>query len=134
MAFSRGITFTGLKAVERAIKRIDSRVYLANREAGTALANKVLERAKQLTPLETGQLKASGRIDYGAVSAKGAIVQLVITFSAFRGPFDYAEIQHENEYYHHDIGQANYLGQAVDEMLARGTAELAQLLYKRLFR
>lgn len=65
----------------------------------------LLSKAVPLAPKDTGALRRSGRVR--GVNAE-PIVEVV-----FDTP--YAVIQHENETYHHDDGQAKYLEQPLVE-------------------
>ena len=65
---------------------------------------------RPLVPLETGRLRQSVMRPNGML-VEGDFMSQEIEYSA-RNPktgFDYALIQHENMYYHHDVGQALYL-------------------------
>lgn len=69
----------------------------ASDEAIQQVMHEVLEEAREEAPLDKGDLRASGHIVQNGPTTK-------IVFDA-----PYAEIQHENLSYHHDIGKAKYL-------------------------
>lgn len=81
----------------------------AQRDSGRrgvrAAGEHLLGRAVPLAPKDTGALRSSGTV-------KGVNAEPIV-YVIFDTP--YAVIQHENEEYHHDDGQAKYLEQPMAE-------------------
>ena len=67
-------------------------------------AKKVLKRAKELAPIDDGDLRKSGRVSVDDV------------FVTVRFTAPHAWIQHERMDYEHDEGGAKYLERAVGEI------------------
>lgn len=80
------------------------------RKAGEYLLTQAVPKA----PKDSGALRASGRVS--GVNAEP------IALVSFNTP--YAVIQHENETYHHDDGQAKYL----EEPLVQESATMTQIV------
>ena len=82
----------------------------ATRESLWKLGGEIIERAKELVPVDTGELRASGYV--GQVETKGAEASsLTVGFFA-----PHAREQEENESYSHRVGQAHYLRDATIEV------------------
>ena len=63
--------------------------------------------AKELTPVETGTLRASGHVEGPEIG--GNVVTVTMAFGGAAS--DYAAIVHERLDVHHPVGQAKYLEQ-----------------------
>lgn len=96
----------GLDEMNRALQRF---VQKAPAEAGKILfrqAEKVMAASKELVPVDTGFLRASGHVDLPVVS--GSRVSVAMGYNA-----DYAVHVHEDLTVHHPSGQAKYLERAI---------------------
>lgn len=67
-------------------------------------AEYLLEESQPLVPVDTGRLRASGKV---VEIPKGYSV--VYSTENPETGYNYAMIQHENLEYHHEVGQAKYL-------------------------
>lgn len=73
-------------------------------------ANRIITEAKQLAPVETGALRGSGYVTLPEDDFSTIRVRL-----GFGGPASaYASVQERHDEYHHDVGQAHYLGDAIE--------------------
>jgi len=92
------------------IKKIVPGVSLVIKDALDEYAEKVLAESQTLVPVETGNLRDSGEIDYIDVGG-GNFPQVAITYTA-----DYALYIHEDlQLNHPNGGQAKYLEQPMNE-------------------
>lgn len=108
MSVIAAVEFTNLDRVQKAIIASGER---GVKEAGKALRNEaqeVLARARDLVPVDTGALKASGRVrpEVGVYTANGSM-EVWITFGGTA--VDYAVHVHERLGSYHPVGQAKYL-------------------------
>lgn len=100
-----------------------SEVGSAADEIGLELANQVLERAKDLVPVDTGDLRDSGQV---VPEGDGSYA---VEFTA-----PHAIYVHERTELHHAHGQAKFLEQAVAEVSAEAPAIAAGILADRFGR
>jgi hypothetical protein len=81
-------------------------------------AEREMTMAKELTPVDTGALRASGRVE-GPDHEGGAVVFHL----AYGGPaIEYALRVHEDLMMHHTVGQAKFLETPVREEVGSGRA------------
>ena len=89
-------------------------------------ADAILDASQPLVPVDTGSLKASGKVD--TISIAGPVVSTAVRYGGTAGvqgrvPERYAWIVHEDTTKRHSIGQSHYLSQptfaATQGMLAR---------------
>lgn len=108
------ISIQGLDEAIRVLERLKRHPEKRLKETFRSEAGKILNRAKSLTPVDTGRLRDSGRLievkDGIAIAFGGMIVRGV--------DVDYAVYVHERTDQHHKVGQAKFLDRAVRE--ARG--------------
>lgn len=108
----------GTKEMRKALRRLGDRAEFAMKRALTTEAEKVMAKAKRLTPVDTGALRASGHVQPPVVRPGTIEVTL-----GFGGPSaSYAVFVHERTELNHTVGQAKYLEQPVNEA-ARGLAD-----------
>lgn len=82
-------------------------------------AEREMTMAKRLTPVDTGTLRASGRVE-GPVQQDSHTVTFRM---AYGGPaIEYALRIHEDLLMHHAVGQAKFLEQPVREEVGSGRA------------
>lgn len=110
-----------------ATKRLRAYAGRASKAARRGLfegANAILTDAKKRCPVDLGNLKGSGYATQPEATADGVRVQV-----GFGGPATpYALRQHEELGWHHDVGEAKYLENAVD---AKGS-EVPRLVAQRV--
>jgi hypothetical protein len=102
--------------------------------AGIALqqeADALLAASQPLVPVETGSLRASGKVDDVVIS--GAMVETAVRYGGREGvqgrlPEQYAIIVHMDTTKRHPIGQDHYLSQPAFEATAGMLARLAEAL------
>jgi hypothetical protein len=72
---------------------------------------KIMARAKDLSPVDEGIMRASGFVELPKV--EGNTVSVRMGFGGASS--DYVVVQHEDLSLHHDVGQAKFLEQPVNE-------------------
>lgn len=72
---------------------------------------RIMAKAKPLTPVDTGALVNSGHVELP--KSEGSKISVELGFGGTAAP--YALIVHENLEAHHPVGQAKYLEQPFDE-------------------
>lgn len=82
-------------------------------------AEDLLEKSRELAPKDTGALRESGHIDKHRDFAYTVVYDVTVADRAEKmgksldkvsnPDYKYGRIQHDNLYFHHDIGQALYL-------------------------
>lgn len=105
----------------------------ARRAMGAALraeAERIMAASKRLVPVDTGALRASGRVE-GPVWG-GETVSVGLLYGGPAAP--YAVYVHENLAARHPTGQAKYLEQPVNEATAGLGDRLAERLRRALER
>lgn len=96
-AISSKFRIDGVKEVQAKLRVVEKdtrvRIIKAIKEEG----NKIIARAKELTPVDTGRLQESGRLlTFGTVTSKNPQLFLVFGGKKMRGIFvDYAGFVHE---------------------------------------
>lgn len=103
-----GVEFTNLDRVQRAIIASGAQGAKAAAKALRNEAQEVLARARDLVPVDTGALKASGRVrPETGVYDNNRTMEVLVTFGATA--VGYAVFVHENLGAYHVVGQAKYL-------------------------
>lgn len=98
------------KSIERAYKDVGQRVPSGLRIIGEEIMSDVKASGPgKGVPIDTGVLRASGRVD-GPKMVKG---QPVVTLSFGGAAAPYALIQHEGLHFRHRLGEARYLVRGV---------------------
>ena len=116
-----GIKVTGLKNLENMINSAEQRSL-----KGIEQAIKIIYQESQpLVPVDAGALKRSGQITQ---IDKG--YQLKYHSENPKNGYNYAPIQHENLTYHHKVGQAKYLEDAVKNNLDKIKQFIAEEVIK----
>src|SRR4051812_8239775 len=69
-------------------------------------AERIMTMAKMLTPVDTGNLRASGRVE-GPIEVSNHGATFVLAYGG--AALDYALRVHEDLTMHHDVGQAEFL-------------------------
>lgn len=119
-----------VKKIELGITAVTSQITATLQGEVQVALTEILEAALEITPLEFGDLRASGKVVLEAFEggASGAV-----TFGDESGGVDYAAIVHERLDVHHPIGQAKYLEvgarkatEAVIKRLNRALAKAAE--------
>lgn len=73
--------------------------------------NRIMTKAKPLTPVDKGPLRASGSVNNPVIEGQTVVVNM-----GFGGPSaPYAIIVHEDLNAHHTVGQAKFLEQPLNE-------------------
>jgi hypothetical protein len=124
MAKTLEVTVTGVDQLIANVKN------LANKSSDAALralreeSEVIMTEAKNLTPVDTGALRGSGRVT--ATKEPGGALSAQLMFG--NASVDYALIVHENTTAHHDVGQSKYL----EEPLNRSLPNLPDRISKRI--
>lgn len=121
----------GLSDLLTTLGSMDSRVLHAAKEALVIEGETVMTRAKRLTPVDTGALRSSGRVQAPVLeSPTRASVTL-----GFGGPAKvYAIYVHEDLNARHRVGQAKFLEQPVREAASRFARNVSAHVSSRLKR
>lgn len=100
---------------ERFEQAVGAGLYLA--------ANNVMTDAKRRVPVDTGTLRGSGYVTLPELVDGHPVVE-----AGFGGPAsDYAVVQHEATELHHDVGEAKFLENAVNEAASRFARDVATI-------
>lgn len=123
------IDIKGRTEMERAIRVLGDK---GPKSMGKALWNegtRIMERAKDLAPVDTAALKNSGIVDLPIISGSDVAVKMGFGGAASA----YAEVQHEElSYYHKPPTQAKYLEQPLREASEDMGFRLAKELWDEL--
>lgn len=95
----------GLANIENLFKHIENKTMYGIDLAMTYIYN----QSQELVPVDTGRLKSSG-----IVTQIPNGYEITYHSENPKNNYNYAPIQHENLDFHHDIGQAKYLENAID--------------------
>lgn len=124
MATKMKVEFKGLREYLRGLRARPDRIKQATKAALYQEAEELMTAAKRLTPVDEGNLRASGHVQLPVESATGVSVTL-----GFGGPagagnvggeantadVGYAVYVHEDLTARHPVGQAKYLEQPLTE-------------------
>jgi hypothetical protein len=113
----------GFDVITDFFQKIEDMVRSMDQELVSAIyreAEREMTMAKRLTPVDTGTLRASGRVE-GPVQEDAHSVTFRM---AYGGPaIEYALRVHEDLLMHHEVGQAKFLETPVREEVGSGRAE-----------
>lgn len=98
-------TFTGIAKLEAEFRKKLRQIDNATSEGLTLAAEHLLNASQPLVPVDTGRLKASGKVSSDGPSRR------YVSYEAFdpNTGYEYAPLQHEALSFKHKIGQAKYL-------------------------
>jgi len=112
----------GFTVVTDFFEKLEAMVVNVDQQLASAIyreAEREMTMAKRLTPVDTGTLRASGRVE-GPVQQDSHSVTFRL---AYGGPaIEYALRIHEDLMMHHEVGQAKFLEQPVREEVGSGRA------------
>lgn len=112
------LTVKGIDQVSAALLDIAERMPVAAAQALNEIAEQVMTRAKEMTPVDTGRLRASGMVsDYATERDMSA----TLSFGT-----EYAVPVHENMSAKHQTGSAKYLERPVNEEAGRFLEDMAK--------
>lgn len=117
------VSWTGVDALARKL-RVDPTHLLAG--ALFEEGEHIMGQAKQLTPVKTGRLRASGHVKPPETS--GTTVTVELAFGT-----DYAIYVHEIEGRNHPVGQAKFLEQPVKAAAGGFSGRIKRRIGDRLF-
>lgn len=123
-----GVTWSGTRQLKG---RLSVSVRAAPSLLASALfieAETIMTRSKELVPVDTGTLRASGQVQPPEISSG----KVSVTMGYGGAASAYALVQHERTDYHHEVGQAKYLEQPVNEAEAGLSRRLGQRVRKLL--
>lgn len=130
-SFKLGMALFGFDEMANKFDALKDGVKAAAREAAIEVAHMIMDNAKNRTPVETGLLQSTGYV--GKVRSYGGGKKVTIEFGfGPGGAEDYAEIQHENEDYHHTIGEVYFLAKAIEEYENKSKAVLNRIIMREL--
>lgn len=116
------VQFSNLKDVLDKLGRIPAAVKDGLATQLYQSAEEVMAKAKELTPVDTGALRASGHVQPPVEDARGVSVEL-----GFGGPAaPYAVYVHENLDARHTVGQAKFLEEPLMQDVGEIQLELNQ--------
>lgn len=123
------IDIKGRAEMERAIRVLGENGPKAMASALWNEGTRIMERAKDIVPVDTTALQGSGMVDFPVISGSDVSVKM-----GFGGPASaYAEVQHEElSYYHKPPTQAKYLEQPLQEASEDMGFRLAKELWDEL--
>jgi hypothetical protein len=119
-ALKSGATLRGTANMSRQFALLNDRMKKMAPEAVQEYGHIIIEEAKALTPVDTGQLRDSGYVSEPDTSPNGRYTTVTIGFGATDPTSEYALIQHENTEYYHRVGQSHYLIDAITTSVERG--------------
>lgn len=112
-----GVTVTGTEEMAQVLKQLSERAAPAMAKALTNEAERIMGEAKDLCPVDTGTLKASGHVQEPELIGE----RVSVTMGFGGAASDYAIIVHEDLSAYHPVGQAKFLEQPLME--AAGSME-----------
>lgn len=112
----------GLDELQAKLKASGKRATMALAGPLSLEAELIMTKAKQLTPVDLGTLRASGVVQSPDVGPKRVVVELGFGGAAAA----YALVQHERTDFTHTVGQAKFLEQPMKEAKAGFGARLAK--------
>jgi hypothetical protein len=128
------ITYSGLKEAMQGLSAMAEKMPEAIGQAIYEEAETIMTEAKELTPVDTGALRASGHVEKPEISCSTVTVELGFGGQAGGGKeIGYAFYVHENLEAHHTVGQAKFLEtpltdrqEDIQERIAKTIGEIAQ--------
>ena len=110
MALALKIAIAGGAKVSKALERVGERYERAMEAALYGLGNEIMTDSKRRVPVDFGALKGSGYVTLPVKETGTLTVEL-----GYGGPAkDYAEAQHEHTEFHHEVGEAKFLENAIN--------------------
>lgn len=119
-----GVVIVGDDELRRKMAQAGPLAITAGGAALFEIANKLMNKSQTLVPVDTGVLRGSGTVNNPVAQGGGVTVM----FGYGGAASDYAEIQHENESFQHDDGQAKYLQEPIDDYAPDFAADLGNAL------
>lgn len=120
----------GARAFMRRLEKLGPDVVAATDRGLYAWAQRILANAAGRAPMDTGNLRASGRVVEGDFKT---ILRHDVVFGG--GNVPYATVQHDRTDFHHEEGEALYLEKAFrDEVKGTGKRQLEDLVRQALDR
>ena len=132
----------GTEQLRRTVKRIGARAEKALENALYEEGERIMGQAKEITPVDTGALRASGHVP--KPKRLGVLTQVILSFGGIAAGtykskrtkrivaegerIGYAQYVHENLGAHHPVGRAKYL----EEPFKRAQAGLIDRLARRV--
>ena len=116
------VTFTvkGADVVSARLTQLARRFPMAAAVALNEIAEEIMTDAKEHTPVETGRLRASGKVSDMATPGK---MEVRLTYGT-----EYAVHVHENLAARHPVGEAKFLERAIDRRAGTLARDLAAKL------
>lgn len=135
-----GIEIEGTRALEAVLQKLGNEAVPALAEGLYQEAEAMMTDAKVLTPVDTGNLRASGHVALPEI--QGTAVSVALGFGGPAGSGNhggqsnaesvgYAVYVHEDMTKHHPVGQAKFLETPAKARTAGMSARLAQTLTRR---
>lgn len=111
----KGIRIKGMKELRARLEKLKADARLAVDRAVYVAGNAVMTEAKQRAPVDFGTLRNSG---YVTLPQEGKVEV------GFGGAAkEYALVQHEREDFHHEVGEAKFLENAIAATDVQGIVE-----------
>lgn len=108
------VTVKGAGDLRDQLKKTKQLVGQATARALYVAGNEVMTEAKSRAPIDTGVLRASGYVTIPDVERP----KVEVGFGGAAA--DYALVQHERTEFHHEVGEAKYLSNAIDAVDVQG--------------
>src|SRR5262245_9243778 len=126
---------TGVPELQQRLQLLAQQIVFLGGIALEQEADAILEASQPLVPVDTGSLKASGKVD--TITIAGPVVSTGVRYRGTVGvqgriPERYAIIVHEDTTKHHPIGQDHYLSAAAFAATAGMLARIAEQLRNAL--
>lgn len=118
---------TGIEQVSANLAHIASRFTSAAAAALNEIAEATMTDAKERTPVDTGRLRASGKVEHAKPLALVGNIQATLTFGT-----EYAVYVHERTQLRHAVGEAKFLERAVAKTAVTFAADIAAGIKSRL--
>jgi hypothetical protein len=125
MAIGISLVFSGLKALNKAVKEAENRQRGALGAALYQMGFEIAGDAVKRTPVATGRLRSTAYVS----PPQGDEMEVQVGFGT-----DYAEAVHERTEVNHTVGEAKFLQNAVDKIssgFARNVSKKAQKNFER---
>lgn len=118
---NKGIEFTGVDRLVRALRAAGDLVSEAAQAAMVDEMDAVMEDAKRRAPVDTGTMRASG----GTLPPERKGTQITVTAGFGGAASDYVVVQHEDLNFNHRVGEAKFLEKAMYERAVKIPRNLA---------